>query len=107
MHEDDLLPGVKNYIDLQFIETIKPRSDQSLPISQITSRSGPYASGTWSRPDLALIHLWKYKYSPNLIIDLCGFEVKTMAGCDVTGVHEALAHSRIVHLAYLVWEYRG
>ncbi len=105
MPESDHYLGVKNFVDTSFSESIKPRSDQSLPISQITARSGPYASGTWSRPDLALIHLWKYKYSPTLIMDLYGFEVKTFTGCDIPGIHEALAHTRIVHYAYLVWEF--
>ncbi len=37
-------------------------------------------------------------------MDLYGFEVKTKAGGGITGVHEALAHTRVVNFSSLVWE---
>lgn len=55
------------------------------------------------RPDVALIALWKNKYSPTLRLDVYGFEVKTRTGCSLVAVHEALAQNRVVHYSYLVW----
>jgi hypothetical protein len=60
-------------------------------------------AGQWTRPDLALIALWKNKYSPGFQLDLYGFEVKTRQGCNLVAVHEALAQNRVVHYSYLVW----
>ena len=50
-----------------------------------------------------MIHLWKHKYQPSYMLDLYGFEVKRFEGCDLTSVHETLAHTRLVNYAYLVW----
>jgi hypothetical protein len=36
-------------------------------------------------------------------LELYGFELKPELRCDVRAVHEAFAHTRFVHYAYLVW----
>ena len=105
MREVDLYSGVEQYLNLTFSRLISPKSKISYPFAAITAQSGGTGSGKWSRPDLALVHLWKHKFVPNFNLDLYGFEVKTEQGCDVTGVHEALAHKRNVHYSYLTWHY--
>jgi hypothetical protein len=53
-----------------------------------------------------MINLWRHKYQPGQVLDLYGFEVKRDEACDVRSVHETLAHTRLVHYAYLVWNYQ-
>lgn len=59
----------------------------------------------WSRPDLALVALWRTKYSLSWHLDVHGFEVKAFAGCSPTAVHEALSHAALVHFSHLVWNH--
>lgn len=100
--ESTLYPRVQTYLHLRFQEHIKPLLGDCLPpITAITANASTL--GQWTRPDLALIALWKNKYSPTLHLDLYGFEVKTRQGCNLAAVHEALAQNRVVHYSYLVW----
>ena len=100
--ESTLYPWVQAYLHLRFQERLKPLLGECLPpISAITSNVG--TAGQWTRPDLALIALWRNKYSPSLQLDVYGFEVKTRQGCNLASVHEALAQNRVVHYSYLVW----
>lgn len=104
--EADLYPVVESYLNIEFSAQLRPALGKSLSLVAITATSGPAASGVWSRPDLALVHVWHRKYQPVQMLDLYGFEVKRDDGCDVRSVHETLAHRRLVHFAYLVWNYR-
>ena len=103
MREAELYEPVSVYLNLKFSNRIKPTYGTLFPIVAITATSGPHASGTWTRPDLSMVALWKHKYSPHLILDLYGFEVKTTENCNLTAVHETLAQRRFVNYAYLVW----
>jgi hypothetical protein len=71
-------------------------------IVQDTSRTGP-PTGLWERSDYVLVAVSGYRYLPGLHVDVHSFELKTEAGGDVKGVHEALAHSHQTDFAYLVW----
>lgn len=104
--EADLYQAVESYLNIEFSAQLKPALGKNLSLVAITATSGPAASGIWSRPDLALVNVWHRKYQPVQMLDLYGFEVKRDDGCDVRSVHETLAHCRLVHFAYLVWNYR-
>jgi hypothetical protein len=101
--ERDLYVGVKEFLDVRFQRSCEPPSAIALWKSQITSTIDIRVHGRWTRPDLAAVHVWKHKFAPSFTVDLHGFEVKREDGCDVTSVFEALAHTRIVHFAHLVW----
>lgn len=103
--EDDLYPHVEHFLHLGFAPRLKPSLGVHLTLVAITAMAGPAGSGKWSRPDLALINLWRHKYQPHQSLDLYGFEVKRDGGCDLASVHETLAHTRLVNFAYLVWHY--
>jgi hypothetical protein len=105
--EADLYPHVQRYLHLEFAPSLKPRLGAHLTLVNTTATSGPAGSGRWSRPDLALVNLWRHKYQPQQHLELYGFEVKRDGGCDLTSVHETLAHTRLVHFAYLVWHYKS
>lgn len=102
MAESELYAGVQIYLDTVFSEAIKPRSKRSVAISSITATAGPYASGTWSRPDLALVSIWYHRFSAMINLDLYGFEVKPVVASSITGVYEAYAHTRFVNYSYFV-----
>jgi hypothetical protein len=104
--EADLYPVVQSFLNIRFAPLVKPPHGTQLPLVAITATAGPAASGMWSRPDLAMINVWRHKYQPVSTIDLYGFEVKRDEACDLKSVHETLAHRRLVHFAYLVWHYK-
>lgn len=104
--EADLYPLVEQYLNLVFAPTLKPSLGAHLHLVAITATAGPASSGKWSRPDLALVNLWRHKYQPHQSLDLYGFEVKRDGACDLSAVHETLAHTRLVQYAYLVWHFR-
>ncbi len=107
MREEDLYPIVEQYLHMQFAPCLKPALGAHLTLAGITATAGPAGSGKWSRPDLALINLWRHKYQPHQSLDVYGFEVKKDGACDLSAVHEALAHTRSVNYSYLVWQYRA
>ena len=105
MREEVLYPWVERYLNTSFEDNFRPKLKQSLHKVAITASTGVQGAGQWTRPDLALFNLWKHEYSTSYTLDLYSFEVKTENGCDLTGVHEALAHTRSVHYSYLTWHY--
>jgi hypothetical protein len=107
MPERDLYPAVERFLNIQFAPTLKPKLGTHLPLVAETSQAGATGAGVWSRPDLALVNIWRQKYHPTQNLDLYGFEVKKNDACDVSSVYETLAHSRMVNFAYLVWNYGG
>lgn len=78
-----------------------------------TARGGP-AAGQWSRPDIILACIRRYRSRATPELELYGFELKTHTGFDVTAVHQALAHTRYVNYSHVVvhcpsdevWEHR-
>lgn len=101
--ERDLYEPVENYVNLRFSAGLKPLRGECFTVSAITATSGSLGAGQWTRPDVALVAVWKNKFSPSVHLDIHGFEVKTSKGCNVSSVHEALAQGRLVHYSYLVW----
>jgi hypothetical protein len=100
--ETSLYPRVETFLHLRFQERIKPLLGESIPpLIAITANAS--VAGQWTRPDLALVSLWRNRYSPALQLDVYGFEVKTRSGCNLAAVHEALAQNRVVQYSYLVW----
>ncbi len=101
--EVELYRVVKQFLDQRFQTLVEPPSAIALWRSNITATLAINFPGRWTRPDLAAVHIWRHKFAPAFNVDLHGFEVKASDGCDVTSVFEALAHTRIVHFAHLVW----
>jgi hypothetical protein len=66
-----------------------------------TSRSGA-ATGVWSRPDVTVASVRRHRFSNLRHVELTGYEIKRAGEGTVVAVHEALAHKRWVHRAYLV-----
>lgn len=78
------------------------RLESAYTIAQRTARGGRAGTGIWSRPDFTIATIRRRKYDPVRHLDLIAFELKNLAGSTVVAVHEALAHTRFAHYAYLV-----
>lgn len=105
--EAELYSPIERFLHLEFAPRLQQASGTNITLTSITAKLGPSGSGRWTRPDLAMVNLWRYKYQPERVLDLYGFEVKRDGAVDVTAVHETLAHTRLVHFAYLVWHLIG
>jgi hypothetical protein len=60
--------------------------------------------GRWTRPDITLIGLQNLRVTGRIDLELFGFEIKRDGCADISGVFEAVAHTRFVHYGYLVWQ---
>ncbi len=76
--------------------------NRDFTVWQKTARGGRAGTGTWSRPDFTVATIRRRKYDPVRHLDLIAFELKNLAGSTVVAVHEALAHTRFAHYAFLV-----
>jgi len=57
--------------------------------------------GRWTRPDLCMACVARYRYTPTPQFDLFSFELKMPSGCNMLAVHEALAHGATTHFPHL------
>ena len=103
MLESALYEPVHDYLELRFGDTLRPIRGDFRAIAAITATAGGPGTGTWSKPDLCLLALWRHRYSPQWRLDLHGFEVKPESRCTAESVHEALNHTSHVHFSHLVW----
>lgn len=87
--------GTKLFFDMLGIEAAQT-------VLQRTARGGQAGTGIWSRPDFSIATIRRRKYDPVRHLDLLAIELKNLAGASVVSVHEALAHTRFAHYAYLL-----
>lgn len=71
-------------------------------ISQETASQGRRGTGgKWTRPDLTLIAVRTYQFTPGKRLEVITFEIKPNLDSAVEGLFEALAHSVFAHRSYL------
>ena len=71
-------------------------------VSEITARQGRrLTGGKWTRPDVTLLAMRTYTFSPGKRLEVITFEVKEGLDGAVEGVFETLAHSMFAHRTYL------
>lgn len=76
-------------------------------ISEITAHQGRRATGgRWTRPDLTLVAVRTYQFTPGKRLEVITFEVKPDLDSALEGVYEALAHSAFAHRSYLAVDIR-
>ena len=76
--------------------------DPKTVISEITANQGrKRTGGKWSRPDVTLIVVEKYRFIPEKVLTVMSFEIKKANELDVSGVYETASHSRFAHKSYL------
>lgn len=99
--EADLEDGVQAFLFSQTCMNLL-KLDQASTVFQKTARTGKSGTGIWSRPDFTIATIRRRKYDPFRHLDLFAFELKNLEGLSVVAVHEALAHTRFAHYAYVV-----
>lgn len=82
------------------LASLRLKSDSYVVQNTTTARVS--GGGRWSRPDFTIAAVRRFKYDPRRYLDVYSFELKNRRGADVTAAHEALAHTRFSHYAYLV-----
>lgn len=71
-------------------------------VSEITARQGRrLTGGKWTRPDITLLAMRTYTFTPGKRLEVITFEVKEGLDGAVEGVFETLAHSVFAHRTYL------
>jgi hypothetical protein len=101
--ERNLMPAIERYLRLRYVPLESGLPPTAVTWVRDTSTGGPHGAGPWSRPDFTLAAVAAHRFVQPRSLELYGFELKPEARCDVRAVHEAFAHSRFVHYAYLAW----
>lgn len=107
--EADLYAPALNFIALGFGDRLRRRARSGRPWifpAQVEHSAGS-DDGRWTRPDLACLAIARGEYVPYWRADLHTFEVKTASGLNITAVHEANAHGRLGHFAWLAFQAVG
>ena len=104
--EAELYEHVDRYLMLNFSTVLAQKIGAHPPhvVSANVSTAAGDRDGSWSRPDLAALCITKGKFVPFVKAELHTFEVKTSKGLDIPSVHEASAHGRFGHFAWLVFQ---
>jgi hypothetical protein len=101
IHEErDIEPWFERYLWQHRVTFYDPSPVTLNTVVENTARI-PGPPGRWTRPDLCMGCVARYRYTPQLQFDLFSFELKMPSGCNMLSVHEALAHGAVAHLAYL------
>ena len=104
--ERELYDHVHRFLSMDFNGVLARHTGAHPPqvFSDVVSKAGGEADGSWTRPDLAALAIVRGEFVPFLRADLHTFEVKTAKGLDVQGAHEASAQGRFGHYAWLVFQ---
>ncbi|MFL5344817.1 MAG: hypothetical protein ACJ8AT_08485 [Hyalangium sp.] len=74
-------------------------------VVEVTAKQGSRRTGgTWTRPDVVVVSKKRFAYVPAELFDVWTFEIKLIAGIDITGVFEAAAHSKRATRSYAMFE---
>lgn len=98
--ERDLEPWFERYLWLGAREFYDPPPKSLSVVVENTARTHA-GNGRWTRPDLSMACVSRYRFQAVPQFDLYSFELKMPAGCNMLAVHEALAHTAAAHFAYL------
>jgi hypothetical protein len=98
--ERDIEPWFEHYLWQQRSTFYDPSPITLNTVVENTARI-PGQPGRWTRPDVCMGCVARYRYTPQPQFDLFSFELKMPSGCNVLSVHETLAHGATAHFAYL------
>jgi hypothetical protein len=98
--ERDLEQWVERYLWQRARRFYDPPPNSVSVIVENTARVNS-GRGRWSRPDLSMACVGRYRYQPVPIFDLFTFELKLPRECTMLAVHEALSHSACSNYPYL------
>jgi hypothetical protein len=73
-------------------------------ITRKTAMSGSRnTGGKWTRPDISVVAIQKFKFLRDPVFDVISFEIKPIWQITVEGVFEALAHRQYTTRAYTIF----
>ena len=98
--ERDIEPWFERYLWQQRIAFYDPAPMSVNTVVENAARI-PGPPGRWTRPDVCMGCVTRYRYMPVPQFDLFSFELKMPNGCNMLAVHEALTHGSTAHFAYL------
>lgn len=81
----------------------KVRNIRPLAVEVTALQGRRSTGGRWSRPDLLMVEVRKYRNVPGKFLNVTTFEVKTADAIDVSAVYEALSHRRSATHAYTLF----
>ncbi len=71
-------------------------------IIQTTANQGSKKTGgKWTRPDIVVVAVQRFKYVPGTVLTLATFEIKAEGRWGIESVYETAAHSTFAHKSYL------
>ncbi len=76
-------------------------------IVEVTAnQGGRRTGGKWTRPDITIVAVKTYTFTPGRHLEVVTFEVKAADQLDVGGVFETASHAVFAHKSYMVVECR-
>jgi hypothetical protein len=82
--------------------TIDERYDSSL--CRMTGLAGgKNTGGKWTRPDITVVAVQKFKFLRDPVLDVISFEIKPIGKITVEGIFQALAHRQYTNRAYVIF----
>lgn len=100
--ESELYEPFRSYLFSTFQVFLKSNTGHDFFHAKIVADANGANAGRWMTPDLISISVWRPSILPNSTLTVRSFELKRASQCDITSVHQALAHSRFADFVYLV-----
>lgn len=90
---------------LSVLETswVRDQGYDSHIVRKTALAGGRNTGGTWTRPDLCVVAIRKFKFLRDPVFDVVSFEVKPNWAISVGGIFEALAHRQSATRSYVIY----
>lgn len=101
VEEEDLYEPMRDVLSNDWV---RDRRLGQFHVEVIARQGRRETGGRWSRPDLVVLAMTRFRFVPGSQFDVITFEVKCFDALDITVVYEALSHRRsATHANVLVY----
>lgn len=101
LREAELYEPFKRYLMQSFQVLVSSTTGDDFFHAQIVADDTGPSSGKWGTPDLIAVSVWRPEVLPGAHLTVRSFEIKRASQCDISSVHQALAHARFADYVYL------
>ncbi len=102
--EKELYVPVQDWIRQEFIPDDFDESKDLFEVT-ISANRRPPTVGTWEVPDIISVSLKKYRFVPQVTMEIVSYEIKKNSDAfNVYGIFEAVSHSKFAHRSYYCFE---
>jgi hypothetical protein len=91
----------KPFIDYVQNLWVKDNEINNYIVQNTANQGKKYTGGKWTRPDITLITVKTYTFTPGRHLEVITFEIKNEGQYDVASVFETASHSVFAHKSYL------